>query len=178
MVNRGQLTIGMVLVLLGVIFLLGTLFNINVWAICWPAGLIALGVWLILRPRLTGPGTGSEVVLLGELRRRGNWTVRDEEIWLGVADADLDLTGAEIPPGETRVRVFGFVGDVDVLVPAGVGVSVSAAGFVIDSDLLGREQETFLTPVEAVSADYGSAERRLRIEMTSFVCNLKVKRVD
>ncbi len=177
MVNRGQLTIGIVLVLLGVIFLLGTVFKINVWAICWPAGLIALGVWLILRPRLAGPGTGSEVVLLGELRRRGNWAVQNEEIWLGVADADLDFTGAEIPLGETRIRIFGFVGDVDVFVPAGVGISVNAAGFVIDSDLLGRDQETFLTPVEAVSEDYAAAERRLRIEMTSFVCDLKVKRV-
>lgn len=177
MVNRGQLTIGIVLVLLGVIFLLGTVFEINVWAICWPAGLIALGVWLILRPRLAGPGTGSEVVLLGDLRRRGNWTVQNEEIWLGVADADLDFTGAEIPLGETRIRIFGFVGDVDVFVPAGVGISVNAAGFVIDSDLLGRDQETILTPVEVVSEDYAAAERRLRIEMTCFVCDLKVKRV-
>lgn len=175
MINRGQLTIGIMLVLLGVIFLLGTVFNINVWAICWPAGLIALGVWLILRPRLVG--TGAEVVLLGELRRSGSWAVRDEEIWLGIADADLDLTRAEIPTGETRFRIFGFVGDVDVLVPAGIGVSVSASGFVIDSDLLGHDRETFLTPVEAVSEDYASAERKLRIEMTCFVCDLKVKRV-
>lgn len=175
MINRGQLTIGVILILLGLVLLLGTLFEINLWAVCWPAGLIALGIWLILRPRLAGPGIGTQAVLLGDLRRRGNWAVQNEEIWLGVADVDLDFSGAEIPLGETRIRIYGFVGDVDVFVPAEVGVSVYAAGFVVDSNLLGHDQDAILVPVEAVSENYNTAERRLRIEMTGFVCDLKVK---
>jgi hypothetical protein len=175
MINRGQLILGIVLVVLGVLFLLGTLFDVNVGAICWPAGLIVLGVWLVLRPSLTGPGTASDVVLLGELRRRGRWAARNEEIWLGIGDADIDFSEADIPSGETRVQIFCFVGDVDVFVPAGVGAAVHVGGFVVDSVLFGRDYETFLSPVDVTGEDYAAAERRVRVEMTGFVCDLKVK---
>jgi len=177
MFNRGQLTIGILLIALGILFLLGTLFEIEIWAICFPVGLIVLGVWLIMRPRLTGPDTGTEVVLLGDLHRRGAWRVQNQEFWLGIGDADLDFTGTEIPPGETRLQFYTFIGDVDVAVPAGVGVSVNITGFVIESVLLGRDYETFLSPVAVVSDDYATADRRLRIDMTGFICDFKVKRL-
>jgi hypothetical protein len=46
---------------------------------------------------------------------------------------------------------------------------------MIDSDWMGRDMETFLSPVDLTSEDYASAEHRVRIEMTSFVANLCVK---
>lgn len=177
--NRGELVFGAVLVLLGLVLLIGTIFNINVWALCWPAFLIILGLILVFRPRLggLGPDASSDVLLIGDRRRRGNWVVKDEELWLGVGDVELDLTQATIPPGETTLRFISFVGDIDLFIPSSVGVSVRAAGFVIDADILGHDYDTFLTPVEATSPGYESAETRLRIEATSFVTDLKVKQV-
>lgn len=177
--NRGELVFGAILVLLGLVLLIGTVFNINVWALCWPAFLIILGLFLVFRPRLggMGPDASSDVLLIGDRRRRGNWTVKDEELWLGVGDVELDFSQATIPPGETTLRFISFVGDVDLFIPSSVGVSVRAAGFVIDGDILGRDYDTFLTPVEATSPNYATAESRLRIEMTSFVADLKVKHI-
>ncbi|MBE0699732.1 MAG: hypothetical protein IH586_22630, partial [Anaerolineaceae bacterium] len=143
--NRGQLVFGLILVLLGVLFLVGSVFHIDVWAFCWPVGFILVGTWLVLRPRLTQGTTTSDVVLLGDLRRRGSWTVRNEEIWLGVADVDLDFTMADLPPGETRLKFYGFVSNVDLVFPASVGVAVNAIGFVVDADLFGHDYDTFLT---------------------------------
>lgn len=176
MVNRGQLILGAALVVLGIVFLFGNLFQIDVWPLCWSTGLILLGVWLVLRPKFGAPGSRTEVSLIGDLKRRGNWTVHDEEFWLGVNDVDLDLTQASIPPGQTTLRIFTFVSDVDIEVPRTVGVSCHAIGFVVDSDLLGRKYDTFLAPVEAVTEDYPVAESRLRIELVGFVANLKVRR--
>jgi predicted membrane protein len=175
--NRGQLVFGLVLVLLGVLSLVSTVFHIDAWAFCWPVAFILAGTWLVLRPTLNRGGTASNVVLLGDLRRRGTWSVRDEEIWLGVADVDLDFTSAEIQPGETHIKLYGFVGDVDLIFPATVGVSVSAMGFVVDSDLFGRPYKTVLAPVEASSDGYASAERKVRIEMIGFVTDLKIKKI-
>lgn len=79
MANRGQIIIGAALVALGIIFLLGTVFQIDLWPFCWSAGLILLGVWLVLRPKFAAPGSGTEVSLIGDLKRRGSWNVRDEE---------------------------------------------------------------------------------------------------
>ena len=175
--NQGQLFIGIVLVLVGLMFLIGHLFDINVWAFCWPLGLILLGVWLLLRPQLVSSDTAVRQRLLGDIHRDGVWQVADEEIWIGVGDVDLDMTSADIPVGETRLRVFGFVGDVDVLVPAGVGVSVSSTAFVTDARVLGQKRDRFLAPLHLASEDYETAERKVRLETTFFVVGLKVKRV-
>jgi lia operon protein LiaF len=175
--NRGQAVLGLILVVLGVLFLIGTVFQVNVWAYCWPVGFILLGAWLVMRPRFQGENAASEVLLLGDLRRRGIWTVREHEIWLGVGDVDMDFTQAEVPPGETRIKIYGFVGDIDLYFPASVGVAVDAAGFVVDSDLFGRDRDAFLSSVEAASEDYASAERRVKIEVIGFVVDLKVKKL-
>jgi hypothetical protein len=75
--NQGQLFIGLILVFAGVLFLAGTVFNINMWAFCWPLGLIMLGVWLIARPQMAGPDTRFMQQFIGEIRREGAWQVED-----------------------------------------------------------------------------------------------------
>jgi len=175
--NRGQLFIGILLTLIGLMFLVGDLFDVNVWAFCWPVGLILLGVWLLLRPQLVSSDTAVRQKILGDIHRDGVWQVANEEIWIGVGDVDLDMTSADIPTGETRLRVFGFVGDVDVLVPEGVGVSVSSMAFVTDARVLGQKRDSFLAPVHLTSDDYETAERKIRLETTFFVGDLKVKQV-
>jgi lia operon protein LiaF len=175
--NQGQIFFGILIILVGLMFLIGNVFNVNVWTFCWPLGLILLGVWLILRPQLVSPDTAVRQKLLGDIHRDGVWQVANEEIWVGVGDVDLDMTSADIPVGETRLRVFGFVGDVSLLVPKGVGVSVSSMAFVTDAKVLGQREEGLLSPVHVVSDDYETAERRVRLEMTSFAADLRVKQV-
>jgi hypothetical protein len=175
--NKGQLIIGALLVLWGISALVGTIFHIDLGALCFPLGLIAIGAWLVLRPRLTGPGTGSEVVLIGDQKRRGSWTVTNTEYWVGVADIDLDMLEAAFAPGETKISVYGFVGDVDIFVPRAVGVTVHAGGFVIDSDLLGRTRDSIINTVEATSANYNEAECKLVVETGCFVTNIKVRQI-
>jgi len=177
MSNRGQLVFGAILVALGIVSLLSTVFQINFGALCWPLLLIGVGVWLVLRPRLSNGEMASEVLLLGDRRQRGNWVVHNEEFWLGIGDVELDMTEAVVPPGETLIRLNGFVCDVDVFVPQDVGIAIQVNGFVIDSDLFGRDYDQILTPVTVSSENYGSAECRVRIEMNAFVADLKVKQL-
>lgn len=177
MVNRGQLVLGAALLLLGAAMLFGTVFHINVFAICFPLGLVAVGIWLIRRPNLSSEGTASELVFIGDLRRVGAWTARNEEIWLGVGDVNLDFTTAEIPPGETRVVLYGFVGDVDIQVPGDIGVSIHASGFVVESKLFGDHQSGILSPVFRETDNYAENEHRLCIEITCFVVDLNLEQL-
>jgi lia operon protein LiaF len=173
--NQGQLIFGGLLIFFGLLFLFGTLFRINVWAFCWPIGLILLGVWILLRPQLS-PGTPVRVTPLGDIRRDGTWRVANEEHWILVGDADFDLTHADIPAGETTLRLFGFVCDVSLMVPQGVGVAVSSTAFVTDLKILGHQEENFVMPYTFTSDDYATAERKVRLEVTFFVASIKVKR--
>lgn len=175
--NRGDLFIGVALVLIGILFLISTLFNLNLWPFCWSGGLILVGVWLLMRPRMAAPGTGVNVDLFGDTRRTGNWYVRDEEFWHGVGDVELDFHGAELPPGETTLRFYTFVSDVEVVAPRDMAVLVSVQGFVIDAALFDHDYDGFLRRLEVTSEGYAAAERRLRLELTGFIADIKVRQI-
>ena len=121
--NQGQMIFATILILLGILLMLGNLLDVNVWKLVWPIGIILFGLWLLLRPRFTSSDTSTQV-LLGDYRRRGEWQVVEQDIFLGIGNAVLDMSDAEIPLGETRIRVWGFVADVKLTVPRDVGVAL------------------------------------------------------
>jgi predicted membrane protein len=174
--NQGQLTIAVVIILIGAIFLIGNLLDVDVWVFCWPIGLILLGLWLLFRPQLVGSDAAVGQKLLGNIRRKGVWQVTDEEFWLGIGDVRLDMTEAEIPIGETRIDVWHFVGDVRLVVPEGVGVKLSSSAFFVDARLFNRKVDSILTHVEMTSEDYETAERKIRLGTSSFVGEIRVRR--
>lgn len=173
--NKGQILLGAVIVVAGLAILLETVFHIDLGMVCWPSVLILLGVWIIARPYLISRNTALGLSLFGPVHRKGPWQVTDQEIWLFVGDVRLDLTQAEIPPRESVIRVFSFVSDVRMVVPEGVGVSISSTAFVTDARLLGQRREGFLE-TRLVSEGYEAAERRVRLETICFVADLKVAR--
>ncbi|GAB4144639.1 MAG: hypothetical protein Fur0021_01390 [Candidatus Promineifilaceae bacterium] len=177
MQNRGQLLWGLVIILLGVLFLIGNLTNINVSAFCWPAALILVGLWLIMRPRMTEPGTVDTTKIIGDIDRSGAWTVMAEDFFGFVMDLDLDMTQAVIPSGKTLLRVYGFVTDVELLVPKDVGVRVSPGAFYAESKINGVKEEQFLAAEPVQTANYDTAERQLIVESRSFVTEVSVRQL-
>ncbi|HEX7432722.1 MAG TPA: DUF2807 domain-containing protein [Anaerolineaceae bacterium] len=63
--NRGSIFFGVILLVVGLIFLVGQFFSINIWAVVWPVILILVGLWLLLgRRRFSGAvGNSSEQVV-------------------------------------------------------------------------------------------------------------------
>lgn len=177
MQNRGQLIIGAILIGLGIIFLIGEVFRINIWAFCFPIGLIAVGGWILLRPNFSSSGVQSEFLLLGEVKRRGDWEVSSREYWVGIGDVELDMIHARIPEGETRISIYGFVNDVDILLPDDVEFEVNANGFVQEAEVLGKKVERFLSPVEFSTGEYTSGQRKIHFETLGFVTDLKISRL-
>ncbi len=177
MQNRGQLFWGLVVILLGVLFLIGNLTNIDVSAYCWPVALILVGLWLILRPRTTAPGTVDTTKVIGDIDRSGAWTVTAEDFFGFVMDLDLDMTQAIIPPGKTLLRVYGFVTDVELFVPKDVGVRVSPAAFYAESKINGEKEEQILASMPVQTDNYDTAERQLMVETRSFVTEISVRQL-
>jgi lia operon protein LiaF len=94
---------------------------------------------------------------------------------VGIADVDFSPAEADIPFGETRLRLFGFVGDIDLRIPGGVGLSIASLAFLTEAKILGEQTSNFVTPFEYISPGYAEAERRIRLETTFFVADLKVR---
>jgi predicted membrane protein len=174
--NQGLILIGVVLIAAGLMFLLGNLLDINISAFCFPLGLILLGVFLIMRPRMVGPDTRSEVLLIGDLDRSGAWDVMDEEVWAFIGDISYDLTKATVPKGDTTVRVNGFINDVEIFARENVGLSINATSVITSFNEAGQpEEESFLAPVKWQSDNYKLAERRVHFDLTQFIGDISVR---
>jgi predicted membrane protein len=170
--NRGQLIFGGILILFGLLALFESLFNIDIGAIFWPLVLIAVGALLMLRPRFAPPGSEVWFRFFGGVNRKGVWQVRNEEVWMFIGDVRLDLTQAELPPGESTFQVSGFIGDIDLIIPAGTAVDVHSNGFITSAKWLGNKQDHFLTPAIYTSPGYELAERKLKLRTNFFITDL------
>jgi len=156
--------------------LISSWIHVDFCALFLPLVLIVAGVYIILRPRFAPPGSAMHVRLLGDVKRAGAWTALDEELWVLVGDATFDLTQVTLPPGETVIRFLGFVGDLKLIVPEGVPVSVSSAAFLTSSRVFGVKKDTFLEPFETAGEGYAAAESKLRFESWHFVTGLRLRR--
>jgi len=174
MQNRGRALVGAFLLLLGIGFLLANVLKINFWAICFPAGLILIGVLLLLRPKVFDASSTSSWYLFGDVKRGSDWTPADEEIWLLFGDVKLDFTQAQLPVGETRLRINGLIGDVDVIAPAEAGVAVSASGLIVELRTPTDKVDRFLSSANSASLNYASAERKLHLSTTFLIGDIDV----
>lgn len=175
MSKRMQLILGGLIVLFGLVLLLENVFDINIWSFCWPIALILLGVFLLFGRQLRPSGSAVNIRFFGGVDRKENWTLANEEIWMFVGDVRMDFSQAVFPEGETTIRVFGFVGDINLVAPADAGLSVAASGFLTSAKIFGHKQDTFLSTERYVTEGYTESARRLHVETLMFVNDLDIK---
>jgi hypothetical protein len=176
MQNRNQMLVGSFFILCGGAWFVASLLHISFWAICFPMGLILLGMlFLVARPPLFGPTAEGGTHFVGDIVRGGEWSVKNEEFYMFVGDVRLDMTRAQFPVGETTLYLNAFVADIDVSVPSDVAVSLSSTSFVAEAELNGQHVERFLSGVQMSTPNYATAERKLRLVTTCFVGDVNVK---
>lgn len=173
--NRNLVIIGGAIVVFGSVLLLGALFHVDMGELCLPALLIVVGIYIIARPALVGSDTPWHASLFGPVRRDSDWPGKDEEIWLFIGDVRLDLPQAQIPAGETKIRVVSFIGDVRLRVPVGVGVSAESFAFISTIRAFGAKDESFVVPAHLLSEGYEAAERKIRLELFSFISEVRLE---
>lgn len=174
--NSGLIFVGIALIGVGVMSLVSTFVHVNWFSLFCPSMLILFGIWMLIKPRQVGFVGDTNVSFIGEVDRSGPWKASGESFLTFIGDIDLDLTQAELPVGETSYSITGFVTDTDVLIPAGVGVRVTAMGFISEVKVSGqKKEESFIAPLTWESENYASAERKVRLDATGFVNEIKVR---
>jgi predicted membrane protein len=173
--GQGRIVGGILIIFLGVVILASQFLKVDFCPFFFAVLLILFGVALLLRPRMLGADAGLRARLLGPIRHSGAWQVQEEEIWLFVGDVRLDFSKAEIPLGETPIRVFGFVADLRAIVPEDVGVAVTSNAIISNARIYGRKHDSFVVPAHGTSENYETAERKVQLEVTGFIANVRVK---
>ena len=104
------------------------------------------------------------------------WRVDDAVISTVLGDISLDFRGTDLPSGETELTLLCWLGTLQVVVPHDFAVSVSAQVLVGTVDALGRREEGLVRDVDARTAGYDEAPRRLRLHVSTLVGEARVRR--
>ncbi|WP_340022290.1 cell wall-active antibiotics response protein LiaF [Paenibacillus sp. FSL K6-1096] len=96
-----------------------------------------------------------------------------------IGDAVLDLTNAQIPYGETKINISAFVGDIKVYIPddMDLGVAVTSSSFIGDMQVLEQSRSGFMSNVQVKTPYYKEAGKKVRINASCFIGDIKVKTV-
>lgn len=173
--KRWQIIFGIGLILLGLFALIDVLTGINLWGLVFPLILIGIGILLILRPRMAGREVQVQMSILGDLRKKGAWEVGTHEIWLLIGSIRLDFTDAVFLPGEPKIKLFGFVNDLKVILPEDVGLYLTSSAFVSEFKGTSDKEERILNPLTYETPNYTSADKRVQVEVLGFVSEIQVK---
>ncbi|WP_228551647.1 cell wall-active antibiotics response protein LiaF [Paenibacillus sp. B01] len=96
-----------------------------------------------------------------------------------IGDTVIDLTRANIAPGETRITVSSFIGDVKVFLPTDcdIGIQVVSSAFIGDSKVLGRKEGGMFRHMDTQSSGYRDNERRIKLVCSTFIGDVRVTKV-
>lgn len=107
------------------------------------------------------------------------FTLKPTNISQFIGDTVLDLTKAQIPYGETKINISAFIGDVKVFIPndSDLGVYVSTNSFIGDMSVLGETRSGFMSNAGLESPHYRETGKKLRINVSVFIGDVKVNKV-
>ena len=175
--KKWQIIFGVGLILLGLLSLMEIFFEIDLGGFIFPLILIGIGLLIIFRNQSKEPGVEVRMPLIGDVRKSGHWQAKKHEIWWFVGTTRLDFTDADFPEGEAKIKIFGFVNDVKILIPEDVDIHLGSFAFLNDYHGIERREERFFGIVEDQTENYALAEKKATIQVNSFIADIHLIRV-
>ncbi len=98
-------------------------------------------------------------------------------MWLFVGTTRLNFSEAVFPEGTAKIKIFGFVNDVKLLIPEEVGMHLGSLAILSDYHGTERNEEHFFGVLEDQTENFIDAEKRVDIQINSFIAEIHVNRV-
>ncbi|MGM8214730.1 cell wall-active antibiotics response protein LiaF [Bacillaceae bacterium W0354] len=105
---------------------------------------------------------------------KDNWEVQDLDLWTGVGDLYFDFSKAYIPNKETKIRLKGYVADIQMKMPDHVAYKIYARVNIGEVQMFDDSRSGFNNVIEYISDDYDTATRKLNIYMNYQVGDISV----
>ncbi|HLP17095.1 MAG TPA: cell wall-active antibiotics response protein LiaF [Bacteroidota bacterium] len=198
--TRNQISYGgIILVVIGVMFLLDTLnianfgHMVSMW---WPLILILVGINIVMRQKREQRariGDTQEAVfgdtahqdvksnsisysnVFGDLDVKiTSQEFRGGFVSTTFGDSHIDLSAVEMAFGESLLRIDGVFGDVHVLAPRNCGIMVTAKTVFGDVSVMGGKKSGFAQEVLQKSDGYDDAPKKLKIYLNQVFGDVRV----
>ncbi|RDU36806.1 cell wall-active antibiotics response protein [Neobacillus piezotolerans] len=120
-----------------------------------------------------------ENILFGQQKTPGHvYDWNDINIQAGVGDTTIDLSYTVFPKGETVIFIRNFIGNVQILVPYEMEVSINHSVMAGSTTIFGEEEEKVFNQVyQLKTADYDESIQKVKIFTSLIVGNLEVSRI-
>ncbi len=173
--KKWQLIGGGFLILMGLGLLVKTIFGISIWAYLFPLAVIGAGLLFIFRPQMAGSDTQVNMMIFGDHRREGVWDVNRSELWVAIGSAKLDFSQANIPDGDTTIKIFGLINDVVLKLPDSVAAAVECGGLINTLKTVDSKQDQFFETTTYQTPAFETASRRVLISVAGLINDVKIK---
>lgn len=163
---------GYVFVGIGAVILLGD--NL---AVLISIALISLGYFFIKSKQIHRDESYYQKQSLVDSIRWGRepWILRNVSVWHVIGEFHMDLSLAILEHKETTVIVQGLIGDVDIIVPEDIGVSV-VTSVTFGQINVAREVETgLMNKLVWQSPNYAYSEHKVKLVVTYLVGDIDIK---
>ncbi|QWU17770.1 lia operon protein LiaF [Paenibacillus sophorae] len=127
-----------------------------------------------------GKETTNRSTFIGDIHMgREHFQLKNTNVSQFIGDTVLDLTNAQIPYGETKINLSAFIGDLKIYIPddMDLGISVNSSSFIGDMEVLDHSRSGFMSSVQCKTPYYKEAGKKIRINVSAFIGDIKVKTV-
>ncbi|GAA3409524.1 cell wall-active antibiotics response protein LiaF [Paenibacillus hodogayensis] len=140
--------------------------------------LISLGLFYMKSKQAHREHASMKQSLLESFKRdKEPWELKNISMWNVVGEVYMDLSLVMLEEKETTVVLQGVLGDVDIVVPEFIGVSVNASA-LIGQIKAGNEKETGLVnKVVWQSPNYESSDQKVKLIISYLVGDIDIKLV-
>ncbi|MCH8872521.1 cell wall-active antibiotics response protein [candidate division KSB1 bacterium] len=191
--KSSELFWGVLLITLGVVFLLAKLDIMDIgdfFRIFWPVILIVIGFKLILNRNAGGSAESSKETLIqndeqavkyskvfGDVKLRlESQDFRGGSISTMLGEIDIDLSELNIKEGEQTLTLSGVIGEISVLLPKTLKVSVKTNVTIGDIKILDKTDDGFFINRTYQSEGYETAKKKLYISVSQVIGDIEIRR--
>lgn len=165
--KRGYILLG-----IGVILVIGDIGTVVVALV-----LISLGYYLLKSKDLhrEGPVIRKQNLIQSVRHDKEPWVLRSMSNWNLVGELNYDLSLALIEEKEVTLVLQGVVGDIDVLVPDYLGVSVESTVVFGQMDIARERGAGVMNRIIWQSPNYDAADTKVKLLISYIVGDVNVK---
>jgi len=165
---------GYVILVVGIVLLFSGHFTFILSVV-----LISLGLFYMKSKQAHRDDTYTQKQSLLESFKRDKepWELKNTSMWNVVGEIYMDLSLVILDQKETTIVLQGVLGDVDIIVPEFIGVSVNASALV-GQIKAGSEKETGLVnKVVWQSSNYETCDQKVKLLVSYVVGDIDIKMV-